>query len=114
MALGALGFAPAVPGLTRTESPVPDGLRPEEMLAIMMGERPEPVDTSTEKMTQVIRLLREISAQDPKLSVLVGDALKALLEGPPGFARGMTSPGTGGGGPAPMLGPGGSPMNPNL
>lgn len=109
MPLEPRGFAPVIPGLTRTEGPEPPG-DPLDLLSVLlgMGKKDGVVE---DKMAQVVQLLREIAREDPRIAPIAGDALRALLEGPPPFLRG---PG-GAQGPAglmaasaPMGGPGGT------
>lgn len=118
MPLTPAGFAPVVPGLTGGNGPAPNGMRPEEMLSVMMGQRnPTGFGGSPDKMAQVVQLLREISKEDPRIGFLAGDALRLLLEGPQMFARtpGGASMASGAGGPGaggpslPIGGPGQSP-----
>lgn len=98
------GYAPPVPGVTSGEG-FPAGANgppPMSAVAMMMGERPTPPDSTTEKMSQIVQLLREVSKEDPRLAMLASDALKLLIEGPSaGGPQGMPQ------GPA---GPGGMPM----
>lgn len=101
------GFAPVIPGLTRTEGPESSG-DVFDMLSMLLGKgQKEPA--VTDKMAQVVQLLREIAQEDPRIAPIAGDALRALIEGPPPFLRGSVA-GQGPAGPAvssvPMGGPG--------
>lgn len=108
------GFAPAVPGLTKTEGLAP-GTPPNPMalLAMLLGQRPTAPDTTTEKMAQVIQLLRELGKEDPKIAGLTGEALRLLISGPPAAARPpmpVPSGGPGGGMGVPLVGSPGMPV----
>lgn len=112
MPLNPLGTPPVVSGLTQSMGIPPGDLKPEEMLAMVMGTRPQR-DGSPDKMAQVVQLLREISSGDPRLAPIAGEMLRVALEGPPRFAgqaQAGQPPLAGGGPPAsvPMLGPRGT------
>ena len=76
------GFAPAVPGVTSTNGLSPSSVSPMQMVAMMMGQRPQGEDSTTEKMSKIIQLLREVSKDDPRVAMLANDALRLLVEGP--------------------------------
>ena len=106
MPLSPAGFAPVVPGLTGGAGMSPSGMRPEEMLSMMMGQKnPMTLQSTPDKLAMVVQLLREVSKEDPRIGFLAGDALRMLLEGPQGFNRtpggaqmssGASGPGAGG------------------
>lgn len=103
------GSPPIVPGLTQGDGPAPGSLKPDEMLAMMMGNKPQ-MSGSPDKMAQVVQLLREIATGDPRMGSIAGEMLRVALEGPPRFAGAQGQPPMGGGGQSssmPMLGPGG-------
>lgn len=77
-----LGAAPVVPGLTQTNGISPDAMDPLQMIALLMGLRPEPETSAADKIEQVIRLLREVAREDPRIGFLANDALRLLVEGP--------------------------------
>lgn len=98
------------PGLTQGAGPAPGSLKPDEMLAMLMGNRPQG-SGSPDKMAQVVQLLREIAASDPRIAPIAGEMMKVALEGPPRFAQTNQGglPPVAGGGPStssPMMGPG--------
>jgi hypothetical protein len=98
-----VGFAPPIPGVTESAGVGPEGMGPMQMLAMMMGQQAEP-DATTEKMAQVVQLLREIGKTDPRLGMLATDALRVLVEGPSAGAGTSQPSGVGGpvmGGPQP-------------
>lgn len=107
------GYAPAVPGLTGGDGFPAGGVPPMSAVAMLMGDRPTPPDTTTEKMARVLQLLREIAKEDPRQAMLASDALKLLIEGPgaggPPQQPGPAMPGGGPmpGGVLPLGGPGG-------
>src|SRR3989304_1845750 len=98
-----MGQAPVIPGLTKTEGVSPDAMTPMQMVAMMMGSRPTPEDSTTEKMGKIVQLLREVSRDDPRIAALATDALRLLIQGP--------ESGAAGGGPAGQ-GPAGMPSVP--
>lgn len=108
-------YAPQVPGVSDGNGfPAGQGgVPPMSAVAMMMGDRPTPPDSTTEKMSQIVQLLREVSKEDPRLAMLASDALKLLIEGPSaGPPGGMQGPGGPGGAPMPggglsAAGPGG-------
>ena len=98
------GFAPPIPGVTKTEGVAsPEALDPMGRLSMAMGRAPQAPSSIGDKMAQVVQLLREIAQSDPRLAMLTGGALKALTEGPP---MGPPPPSM------PMGGPGGGPAGP--
>lgn len=106
-----MGAAPVIPGMTKTEGIAPGGMSPMQMVAMMLGQRPAPVDSTTEKMATIVQLLREVSKEDPKLGMLASDALRLLIEGPTGSQGGSPVAQAPPGGPGsiiPMGGPGGT------
>lgn len=96
------GFAPPIPGVTESDGVGSAGMGPMQMLAMMMGRQAQP-DAATEKMAQVVQLLREIGKSDPRLGMMATEALKVLVEGPPPPMGGTPQP-SGVGGPV-MGGP---------
>ena len=113
MAPGMQGFPPVIPGLTSGEGTSPGAMDPMQMVAMMMGQNPPQNGSSTEKMSQVIQLLREIAKEDPRIGLLANDALRLLVEGPQSGPQAMPAPPSGAGpmpgGSIPMGGPGGQP-----
>ena len=109
MPLEPRGFAPVIPGFTRTEGPEPPG-DPMAMLSVLLGLGKKEGQVE-DKMARVVQLLREIAQEDPRIAPIAGDALRALIEGPPPFLRGSGSA-QGPAGPtvpsAPLGGPGGA------
>ena len=108
MALTSPGSPPFVSGLTQGMGVPPGDLKPDEMLAMLMGTKPQR-SGSPDKMAQVVQLLREISSGDPRLAPMAGEMLRVALEGPPKFAQGgqPNQPPVAGGPPmssAPILG----------
>src|SRR3990167_6801828 len=95
-----VGFAPPVPGLTASQGVTPDSASPMSMLAMMLGQKSPPPDTTQEKMSQIVQLLREVSKSDPRIGMIASEALRVLLEGPPGRSGASQPPGPGG----PMVG----------
>ena len=92
--LGPIGAASPIPGLTGTAAPIPGATpSPMEALARLLGQRTGGQTSTVDKMAQVVQLLREISKGDPRLAELAGDALRLLIEGPPG--GGASSPASG-------------------
>ena len=83
---GTPGYAPPIPGLTKTDGVAPGD--PMGTVAMLMGENPGGADSTTEKMSKVIQLMREVSKEDPRIAVLVNDALRLLTEG-----QGQAGPG---------------------
>ena len=80
---------------------------PMAMMMMMKGMNPGK-DTTASKIEEVIRLLREIGQEDPRIAPLTADALRLLIEGPPGPGPVPQGPGQGPGGPPmPAGGPGG-------
>lgn len=104
MAVGSPSFPPIVPGLTAGDGSAPGAMSPTERVAMLMGMRPQRPDTTTEKMAQIIQLMREVAKQDPRIGGLVADALRVLVEGAP----------PGGQGPAPATPIGGPAQAPSL
>ena len=103
------GAPPFVSGLTQGMGTPPGDLKPDEMLAMMMGQRPQR-SGSPDKMAQVVQLLREITAGDPRLAPIAGEMMRVALEGPPKFSQQAQAgqPPIAGGGPpsaGPTLGP---------
>lgn len=102
------GSAPVVPGLTDGFGVAPGAVSPMQMVAMMMGSRPSQPDSTTEKMSMIVQLLREVSKEDPRLAALTSDALSLLLEGPSGVGGGTPTAPAGPGTPGSMM-PMGSP-----
>ena len=101
----AQGAAPVIPGLSQTSGLSPDAVSPMQMVAMMLGDKPGGQDSTTEKMAMIVQLLREVSKEDPRLSMLTSDALRLLIEGPSGQeGGGPVAPGPGGG-PGSMMSP---------
>jgi len=94
------GFAPAVPGFTSGAGPLPGKPSPDAMLAMLMGRNPPQAQSTGDKMSQVVQLLREIGQQDPRLAFLTGDVLNRLISGPQIMQQSST-----GGGPQIQGGP---------
>ena len=97
------GFAPPVPGLTASQGVTPGTASPMSMLAMLLGQKSPPPDTTQEKMSQVVQLLREVAKSDPRIGMIASEALRVLIEGPPGRLGASQPPGAGGptmGGPS--------------
>lgn len=111
---GPLGFAPPIPGMTGGEGTAPGQADPMQMVAMMLGMSPAGKDTTTEKMSKVVQLLREVAKEDPRISSLVTDALKLLVEGPgqgqPAQQQTQGGPMPQPGGSMPVGGPGATPF----
>lgn len=107
MAFSPSGYAPAVPGLTEGDGAALGGMSPMQMVAMLMGTKPDGVDSTTEKMAKVVQLLREVSKEDPRIALIASDALRLLIEGPTAMPAGQ-GPGAGSslpvGGPGAMIG----------
>ena len=109
-----MGVPPIVPGLTGTSGANPDNPDPMQMLAMMMGKSPDDTESSSEKMSKVVQLLREVSKEDPRIALIASEALRVLIDG------GKSMLGSGGqqrpmppapqGGAVPVGGPGSSPI----
>lgn len=104
MVLNPSGYAPAVPGLTSGNGAAPDAMSPMQIVAMMMGQRPDAeADSTTEKMAKIVQLLREVSKEDPRIAMIASDALRLLIEGPSQGAS--PSPGPTAGSSLPSGGP---------
>lgn len=103
------GYAPAIPGLTGGNGLSPASMNPMQLVAMLMGDSPASSDSTTEKMAKIVQLLREVSKEDPRISLLASDALRLLVEGPQTPQPG-TSPVAGGNSVGSVMPPGaGSP-----
>lgn len=114
---GPMGMAPPIPGVTGTQGVSPSDAGPKDMLSMVLGMQPGLQMGATDKMAQVVQLLREIAKDDPRQGMFASQALEMLTSGPPPGGPGkppgampppMPSPqGMANGGPL-MGGPGGA------
>ena len=105
MALGPVGFAPSIPGVSQTSGTAPDSLSSMALMSMMMGLKPQQEDSSGKLIEQIIALLRQAGSQDPRLAPLTTDALRLLTEGPPGGSGPMGGAAGMGSVPVPSGGP---------
>ena len=93
------GFAPTVPGVTKSESPTSGKDMMGDMIAQMAGKMPGPRQSAGDKVAQAVQLLREAAQQDLRIAPLVNGAIQALITGSP------ASPGSPADPASPMVGP---------
>ena len=109
---GPLQTAPILPGITGTAGPSSESPGAMQMLAMLMGNKGPQQDSTTEKMDMIVKLLRELSKEDPKIAMLTSEALRVLIDGGKSLlGSGMNQPPKPGspqpGGSIPVGGPGG-------
>jgi hypothetical protein len=75
------GFGPAIPGLSKTISPLTPKDMIGDLLSKIAGGGPGPRLSAGDKVAQAVQLLREASQEDPRIAPLVGGALQSLVTG---------------------------------
>jgi hypothetical protein len=87
------GFAPTLPGVTKTEAPLGGKDLMGDMLSQLAGKPQAPRMSAGDKVAQAVQLLREAAQEDLRIAPLISGALNMLVTGGgPGAGPGQPPP----------------------
>lgn len=86
------GFAPTLPGVTKSEAPLGGQDLMSDMLAKLAGKPQAPRMSAGDKVAQAVQMLREAAQEDLRIAPLVGGAINMLVTGGGGPGGGPGQP----------------------
>ena len=75
------GFAPTLPGVSKTDAPATGKDMMGDMLAKLAGGSPGPRSSAGDDIAQALQLLRQAAQKDPRIAPLVNSAIQSLVTG---------------------------------